>query len=178
MNMDKVELIDWDKYIIYENGDVFSKYHKKLLTNEPDFKGYIVNTYLMTDGTYKTCSRHRVIYYYFKKENIEGFEIDHIDTNRGNNSIDNLKLTDRNENCNNPLTRQHLSIVNKGKYINSPALSKPINQYDLNGNFIKTWPSTMEIQRQLGFSASSISKCCKGKLKTCGGYIWRYADEC
>lgn len=25
--------------------------------------------------------------------------------------------------------------------------------------------------------SSDISKCCKGKLKTCGGYHWEYVEE-
>ena len=52
--------------------------------------------------------------------------------------------------------------------------SKPITQYDLNGNFIKDWPSASEIQRQLGFSITSISKYCNGKIKTAYGYIWKF----
>jgi len=49
--------------------------------------------------------------------------------------------------------------------------SSPINQYDLNGNFIKRWDNIKE--------PSLIYKCCisgflRGKQKSAGGYIWRY----
>lgn len=53
-------------------------------------------------------------------------------------------------------------------------LSKPVFQYDLNGNFIKEWPSTMEVERRLGFANTHISKCCLGKRNTAGGYKWKY----
>lgn len=54
--------------------------------------------------------------------------------------------------------------------------SKPIIQYSLNGEFIKEWPSTKEIQRTLGICHSNISKCCKGERKTCCGFIWRFKE--
>lgn len=53
--------------------------------------------------------------------------------------------------------------------------SKPIHQIDKNtGQVIKTWPCTMEVQRVLGINNGHISKCCLEKIKSCGGYIWRY----
>lgn len=52
--------------------------------------------------------------------------------------------------------------------------SKKVNQYDLEGNFIKTWNSMGQIKRELGISHCMISDCCRGKQKTSGGYIWKY----
>ena len=40
----------------------------------------------------------------------------------------------------------------------------------------KIYPSTIEVQRDLGFVQSDISMCCRGKLKTCGGLHWRYVE--
>lgn len=51
--------------------------------------------------------------------------------------------------------------------------SKRVLQYDLNNNFIKEWESMQEVQRQLKIKNGSISKCCNGKAKTAGGFIWR-----
>lgn len=52
--------------------------------------------------------------------------------------------------------------------------SRKINQYDLNGIFIKTWNSMGEIERKLKINHSMISECCNNKQKTSGGYIWKY----
>ena len=38
------------------------------------------------------------------------------------------------------------------------------------------YDSTMEVERQTGLSHGNISKCCKGKYKTCGGYHWEYVE--
>lgn len=53
-------------------------------------------------------------------------------------------------------------------------LSKSVLQYDLQGNFIKEWNSTREIERELGINHAGIVLCIQDKLKTSGGYKWRY----
>ena len=61
--------------------------------------------------------------------------------------------------------------------INNPKLCKPVSQYDLEGNFIKDWPSAAEVQRQLGFKSTNITKCCKGIIKRVNKYTFKYKDE-
>ena len=51
---------------------------------------------------------------------------------------------------------------------------RPIAQYSLNNKFIATFPSAREAARKLNLDSSSITKCCKGKLKTTGGFIFHY----
>ena len=51
-----------------------------------------------------------------------------------------------------------------------------ILQFSKNGEFIAEYPSTHEAERQTGCNQGNICKCCKGRLKTCGGYIWRYKE--
>lgn len=54
---------------------------------------------------------------------------------------------------------------------------RKINQYDINMNYIKTWDSASDAEKEKGFRASNIRKSCAGKDKTAYGYIWRYVDE-
>lgn len=53
-----------------------------------------------------------------------------------------------------------------------------INQYDLNGNYIATYPSAAEaaIAIDKPGNGSSITKACKGKLKSAYKFKWAYAD--
>lgn len=51
-----------------------------------------------------------------------------------------------------------------------------INQYTIDNQYINTWGSSKCIERELKIDASSVIKCCKGKLKTCKGYIFKYAN--
>ena len=54
--------------------------------------------------------------------------------------------------------------------------NKIINQFDINGNFLKEWPSAREVERELKILSSAISCCLKNKTKTSGGYIWKYKE--
>jgi len=59
----------------------------------------------------------------------------------------------------------------------SERMSKAIEQYDLEGNFIKQWKSATEAKNELGYKSScTISACLTGKQKKAQGYIWKYAN--
>ena len=51
-----------------------------------------------------------------------------------------------------------------------------VNQYDLNGKYIKTYLSGSEVERVNDFDQSAISGCCRGRYKQAYGYIWKYAE--
>ena len=52
---------------------------------------------------------------------------------------------------------------------------KKIDQYSLDGKFIKTWNSGTELSK-CGFHHGNICSCCNGLLKTYKGYIWKYHE--
>jgi len=57
----------------------------------------------------------------------------------------------------------------KWKWINKE--SNYIIQYDIQGNFIKLWPSIIEARTETNIKG--IYECLRGKSKTSGGYIWK-----
>ena len=56
-------------------------------------------------------------------------------------------------------------------------LSKSVNHYDLQGNFIKKWHCINDVQRELNIFTGNITRVCKGEYTQTGGYKWKYADE-
>jgi predicted GIY-YIG superfamily endonuclease len=52
-----------------------------------------------------------------------------------------------------------------------------INQLTKDGKLINTFPSSAEAKRVTGICDTSIIRCCHGKLKTAGGYIWMFAQN-
>lgn len=52
--------------------------------------------------------------------------------------------------------------------------SKRVAQKTKDGELVKIWPSTMEVQRQTGYDQGNIGKCCRGKQKSYKGYLWEY----
>ena len=57
---------------------------------------------------------------------------------------------------------------------NHPSKSSQVFQYTLDGKLIAVWPSTMEIEREMGFDNTNIGRCCRGKTKTSNGHKWSY----
>lgn len=51
--------------------------------------------------------------------------------------------------------------------------SKPIFQYDLNGNFIKEWISAIDAARTLNIHAPNISIVLNKNKRSCGGFMWK-----
>ena len=62
----------------------------------------------------------------------------------------------------------------RDKYKDKILKYKKVEQLDKNGNVIKEWNSIIEASRKLNIDQSSISKCCREKRKTAGGYNWKY----
>lgn len=71
--------------------------------------------------------------------------------------------------------RKNMSLTHKGK--SNPKNKKPIQQFDLEGNFIRDWDGATDANKELGINLSDITSCCKGKLKTAGKFIWKYKEK-
>ena len=76
--------------------------------------------------------------------------------------------------------RLKMSLAHRGKQHNSQwnkavALSKQkkIQQFDLNGNYIKSYDSLTEASKQCGVNISSISSVINNKRNSAGGFVWK-----
>ena len=70
-------------------------------------------------------------------------------------------------------TGKHFSEEHKKKISESMGVNGII-QYSKDGELIAEYPSTKEAERHTGCNQGNICKCCKGKLKSAGGFIWKY----
>lgn len=55
--------------------------------------------------------------------------------------------------------------------------SKQVMQFDKDGNLINEFISIHEANSITNVCRDSISKCCKGKFKQAGGYIWKFKED-
>lgn len=53
---------------------------------------------------------------------------------------------------------------------------KRVCQYSKDGEFLAEYPSFHEASRQTGTTKECISRCCVGKIKTAGGYVWSLSN--
>jgi group I intron endonuclease len=53
---------------------------------------------------------------------------------------------------------------------------RKVKQYDMKGNFIKSYDSIKEAAG-IGFNEGNIQDCCVGRSKSHRGYMWRYAED-
>ena len=65
------------------------------------------------------------------------------------------------------------------------AQRRKVNQYDMDGNLIKTWDGLKVASKTLGIQHTNISAVCLrkkassgGRILSAGGFQWRYADDC
>ena len=77
-------------------------------------------------------------------------------------------------------TKRKISESKKGKTPNrdykewAKTRTKPILQYDLQGNFITKYSNTLEAAKKTGSNPSTISKVCRGIFSQTNGYRWEY----
>lgn len=141
---------------------------EKIMKQSKDKQGYC-HIGLSKDCKSKRFCVHRLVGLVFiPNDNLtEKIEINHIDENKENNHVSNLEWVTPKENSNWG-TRNKRRVEKK---------SIPILQYDLNNNLIREWGSGKLVNKELNINNSHITACCKGKRKTCGGFIWRYKEN-
>lgn len=55
--------------------------------------------------------------------------------------------------------------------------AKEVLQYDLRGKYITSYPSTGIAAKAINGVHSHIGECCRGKIKSYKGFIWRYTED-
>jgi len=93
----KMEIDGYENYLIYENGKVQNKKTKRFLKQQLNKEGYY-QVQLRNNKKPKIWSIHRLVGLHYL-ESVEGKNIiDHIDRNKTNNHISNLRWCNHSEN--------------------------------------------------------------------------------
>ena len=109
-------------------------------------------------GMGKTKQVHRLVAETFIPNPNNLPQINHKDKNPNNNYINNLEW------CNAQYNNNYGTRIER--------MTKKIEQYTKDNEFIKLWKNEAEIIKTL--KIYHIGDCCKGKRKTAGGFLWKF----
>ena len=158
------------KYQTSNRGNVKSLNYRgtgkeKILKPQKTGDSYL-QVHLYLDGKGKFYLVHRLVAQAFLPNPDNLPEVNHKDENPKNNNVDNLEWCTSKYNSNYGTRNQRVA----------EKISKPILAIDKRTGLILKFVSSIEAERETGIDHSSIIKCCKGKMNSCGGFYWMYAD--
>lgn len=171
-----------------------------IIKQQTNHKGYNV-VYLSRDDIRKTFKVHRLVALAFIPNIENKLCVDHINTIRNDNRVENLRWVTHKENCNNELTKEHMSGTKKSckprtrrkgytskkkGFVTSNELRIKISR-GMGGRKIlclttgEIFETASEASRKYNVGVSKICYCCKKKLKSAGKLngqklIWQYYD--
>ena len=154
---------NYPNYTISDKGEIVNTNTNKELKGYIRKDGYVIISLSKGGKKYK-CYLHRLVAETFIPNPDNLPQVNHKDEAKTNNCVSNLEWITPKDNCNYGTRNERQGLGH----------SKPIEQYDLDGNLIKEWDSAAQVERDLGFNHQNISKCCLGQQKTAYNYKWRY----
>ena len=145
---------EFPNYEVSNMGNIRNKKTKRILKPGKDAGGYL-RVVLYKNGKPSTKKVHRLAMITFNPvENMDDLQVDHIDFNKQNNCLENLRWLTPAENG----SRKSGSNRKKVLCVETGII------YD----------SVTAASEQTGINLSNISQCCLGKRKTASGFHWQF----
>lgn len=142
--------------VVWNNRGYYKTVPEKVLKPQKNKDDYLFVA-LYKDGKGKRYKVHRLVCEAFLENPQNLPEVNHIDQNKQNNCVSNLEYCSR-------------------QYNVDYSLAKAVICIDCTTGLIEEFKSASKASKQLGIDRSHITACCKGRLKSAGGFYWQYAD--
>lgn len=133
--------------------------HKNKILKPRKNKGGYLSVALWSNKVRKDKLLHRLVAEAFIPNPDNKSEIDHINADKTNNRVENLRWCTRKENINNPLNLAHFKRC-------------PVVKLSTTGKCLELYSTAL-----LTGQHSNVVKCCKNERKTAGGYRWLYYED-
>ena len=146
--------------------------HEKEIKQALNSRGYLEVG--LFNGKVKTHRVHRLVAQTFIPNPENKDEVNHIDGNKKNNTVNNLEWNTSKENIHHAWENKLICFSKESRKKAGISRQKPCLQYDKNNHLIKRWDSLKQASKELGICKSTISMCLNGRYETAGGYVWKF----
>lgn len=162
----------YENYEVTSTGEVVNIKTGRVL--KPQKRNGYLRVELSKNGKRKNFLIHRLVAEAFipNPDNLPC--INHKDEDKTNNTVSNLEYCTYEYNINYGTRNKRVSKKLTGVY--NTKNNKTVLQLRMDGSLVRVWPSTIEVQRQLGYSHGNINQCCRGKRHSAYGFKWCYTD--
>ena len=174
-------IVETPNYLVSNKGNVKSLITGKILKPKIEKGGYLRVHLRVPNNRY--YSIHRLVAQAFIPNPENKPCIDHINTDRTDNRVENLRWATYKENNNNPITLENKRVANigsknpmYGKIGKQHHKSKSVLQFTLEGDFVKRWESANLASKYVG-GGNNINACCRGLHKQIKGFKWGYEED-
>ena len=140
-----------------------------IISQHPTGGGYLT-VILTKNRKRKNIRTHKLVANCFIPKEEGKYEVNHIDENKFNNTVDNLMWCDRTYNVN----HGSRNLIVSYKLRNRLDHSKPVQQLDGYGNVIREFRSVNDVGRFYGISANGVSRTCRGERNKYKDMFFKY----
>lgn len=161
-NLYPIPIFDLEEYRIDKLGNIFSL--KKQIYLKPNLNkdGY---AYVMINKKQRLIHRLVAITFIDNPNNFK--EVNHKNEIKNDNRVENLEW------C----SRKYNATYNNCHFRHSEWEKKPILQFTLDGEFVKEWTYSKEIEDSGIAKANLVRQCCRNKICQTGGFVWRFKGD-
>lgn len=165
-------------YEITDDGRLYSKRNQKYLRPSKDKYGYMYYV-ISINGNRKTLKAHRLVAQAFIPNPENKPTVDHINGNRADNRVENLKWATLAEQHQNEITKAKEQIIHERTDYRSMGAKRDFGRkatvvYELSGKLIGKYPTLKEAAEANNISCGKASQCANGKRKGVKGLVICY----
>lgn len=166
-----VELQGFDNmYVLYINGDIYSKYSKRFIKPKTNHKGYIYFG-LRKNGRQHSVFQHRLIAEHFIDNPYKKTQVNHINCIKSDNRVENLEWVTQSENQLHAYKNGKVAAY-KNKFGKDHNQSKEI--VIIKETSIINFENISRASDYLNCSVQAVSMVLRGINKTCKGFNCYY----